>query len=459
VKIIILGAGQVGSSVARSLAVEANDVTVVDRNPQLLMQLQERSDIRTVTGQASHPDVLLQAGIEDADMLLAVTNSDEINMVACQIAHALFHTPLRVARVRSRDYLAQAKLFAAGAVPINFIISPEQLVTDLIHRLIDAPGAQEILDFAAGRVQLVAVRALADGALAGQDLHTLGERLPAAATQCRVVALFRQERMIIPDTGTRIEAGDEVLFLAAPRRIPAISALLRGRDRPHRRIIIAGGGNIGMRLAQSIERDYHVKVIEQDLPRCRMLAGALHRAIVLNGDAADEELLRQERIESTDLFCALTDDDEVNILSAMLAKRLGARKVLAVINRASYADLVKGSVVDIALSPVQVTIAALRPHILRGGVVAAHTLRRGSAEAVEIIVHGDRNTSQVVGRPVQAIDLPEGATIGAIVRREELLFPEPGTVIESQDHVVLLLADRRRIADVEHLFQVAITFI
>jgi len=457
VKAIILGAGQVGSSVAHTLAFEDNDVTVVDRNPQLLLALQERNEIRTITGHASHPDVLLQAGIADADMILAVTNSDEINMVACQIAYTLYHTPLRVARVRSRDYLTQQKLFATEAVPISFVISPEELVTTFIRNLIESPGVQEILDFADGKVQLVAVQALHNGPIVGQALRNLSELLPSVET--RVVAIFRHDQAIIPLENTVIEPGDEIFCLTARRHIQSVVAVFRRHDKPNRRIMIAGGGKIGKRLAETTEPNYHVKLIELDSGRCRALAGDLHRTIVLNGDAAGQDLLKQEGIESTDMFCTVTNDDAVNILSAMLAKQLGARKVLSIINRTSYIDLVKGSAVDIALSPAHATIGALRPHILRGGVVTSHSLQRGAAEAIEIIVHGDTRTSQVVGRHIDEIALPADTVIGAIVRGDRLLFPDRETVIESQDHVIVFLADRMKITEVEGLFQVSITFI
>jgi trk system potassium uptake protein TrkA len=456
-KIIILGAGQVGSTVAHALAGEANDITVVDRDAHRLHTLQERCDIRTITGHASHPDILQQAGIEDADMILAVTNSDEINMIACQVAHSLFHTPLRLARVRSRDYLSHPRLFTVDAIPINYIISPEQLVTTFIEHLIESPGVLQILDFADGRLQLVAVEAHHGGALIGKELRALAEHMPGL--QSRVVAIFRHDRAIPPEGDTMIEAGDEVFFLAAQRDIPSVVAAFRRSDKPNRRIVIAGGGNIGQRLAQAIERNYRVKVIERDAARCRALAESLHRSVVLHGDAADQDLLRQEDIEHTDLYCALTNDDEANILSAMLARRLGARKVVSIINRPGYVELAQGTAVDIALSPAQVTIGALLAHIRRGDVVAVHSLRRGAAEAIEVIAHGDHDTSRVVGRRIDTLPLPEGATVGALVRGEQLIFPHRDTVIESRDHVILFLADKRRIGDVERLFQVSITFV
>ncbi len=456
-KIIILGAGQVGSSVAEGLANEANDITVVDRDPALLGTLQERLDIRVVAGHAAHPDVLRKAGIEDAEMILAVTNSDETNMVACQIAHTLYRTPTRLARVRSASYLAHPELFKPEAVPINYIISPEALVTGFIEQLIQYPGVLQILDFAGGKAQLVAVRADHGGALIGHELRDLESRHSGLAT--RVVAIYRRSRAITPNERTVIEAGDEVFFLAARRGIPAVIAAFRPTDKPNRRLFIAGGGNIGKRLAQLTEAKYHVKLIEQDPGRCRHLAETLHRAIVLRGDAADETLLQQEDIAETDMFCALTNDDEANILSAMLAKRLGARKVVSIINRPSYVELAQGAAVDVAVSPAQVTIGALLAHVRRGDVVAVHALRRGAAEAIEIIAHGDRSSSQIVGRRLADLSLPDGITVGAILRRDELLFATPDLAVESQDHVILFLVDKRQVAQVERLFQVAVTFV
>lgn len=456
-KIIILGAGRVGSTVAQSLAGEANDITVVDRQPELLSQLQERVDIRTVVGHASHPDVLMRAGIEDADLILAVTNSDETNMIACQIAHCLFHTPTRLARVRSAEYLARPELFGPAAVPIDFIISPEQLVTQFIHHVIEYPGVLQVLDFAGGRARLVAVRAHYGGALVGHEVRALGRLMPAVHT--RVAAIFRRDRAIIPEGRTVIELDDEVFFLAAPDDIPAVVTAFRRADEPNRRIIIAGGGNIGKHLAELTESRYHVKLIEQDPERCRLLAESLQRTIVLYGDGADAALLREEDIDDTDIYCAVTNDDEANILSSMLAKRLGARQVISIINRASYVDVAEGTAVDIAVSPALVTIGALLAHVRRGDVVAVHSLRRGAAEAIEVIAHGDRQSSQVVGRRIDELPLPDSATIGAIVRGTELVFAHHDTVIEPEDHVILFLADKRRVGEVERLFQVAITFL
>ena len=456
-KIIILGAGQVGTTVAQNLASEANDITVVDHNGALLREMQDRLDIRTVQGQASHPDILRQAGADDADMVIAVTNSDETNMVACQAAWTLFHTPTKIARVRAPEYLKHPGLFSQGALPIDVLISPEQLVTDYIMRLIQHPGALQVLDFAGGRVRLVAVRAFYGGPLVGHELRDLNKHLKGA--EARVAAIYRKGRAIEPTGKTVIEADDEVFFLAAAQNIPAVMKELRRAEKPFRRLIFAGGGNIGRRLAAALEDSYRVKVIEHNLENAREVSEQLRHTIVLQGDAADEDLLLEENIEDTDVFCAVTNDDEANILSAMLAKRLGARKVMALINRAAYVDLVQSGAVDIAISPQQATIGSLLTHVRRGDVVMVHALRRGAAEAIEAVAHGDPSSSKVVGRMIGEIKLPEGTSIGAIVRGEDVIIAHHDTVIESEDHVILFLVDKRRINEVERLFQVGITFL
>ncbi len=455
-KIIILGAGQVGASVAANLASEANDITVVDDNAVILQDLQDRLDIRTVKGYASHPDVLKQAGADDADMIIAVTRNDEINMVACQVAYTLFHTPTKIARVRSVDYLKYTRLFSQDALPVDVLISPEQLVTDYIERLIEYPGALQVLDFAGGRVQLVAVHAYHGGPLVGHELRDLRKHMPGI--DARVASIFRGGKPIAPRGDTIIELDDEVFFVAARRNIRAVMGELRKKDKPVKRVILAGGGNIGMRLASAIEGQYQVKIIERNEKRAKMLSESLDRAIVLLGDAADEELLLEESIDSTDVFCALTNDEEANILSAMLAKRLGARKVMSLINRASYVSLVQSDVIDVAISPQQATIGSLLTHIRRGDVVMVHSLRRGAAEAIEAVAHGDRNSSNVVGRAIEDIKLPRGTAIGAIVRGEEVIIAHHDSVIESDDHVILFLSDKSCIQEVERLFQVGVTF-
>ncbi|MFK5971304.1 MAG: Trk system potassium transporter TrkA [Candidatus Marithrix sp.] len=458
-KIIILGAGQVGYSLANHLVAEINnDITVVDKDAELLRNLQEHLDLRTVIGHASHPHVLFKAGAEDADMLIAVTNSDETNMVACQIAHTVFHTPTKIARVRESDYLNHEEIFGGtNGLAVDVHISPEQLVTHYIQRLIDYPDALQVLDFADGKVQLVAVKAFYGGPLVGHALRDIQDYLPNIET--RIAAMFRRNQSIIPEGDTVVEVDDEIFFVAATQNIRTVMATLRELDRPCKRIMIVGGGNIGTRLALALEKKYHVKLIERNVERTEIISEILHKTIVLQGDAADENLLREENIDETDIFCAITNDDQINILSAMLAKRMGARKVMALINRPAYVDLVESSTIDIAISPQQATIGTLLAHIRQGDVAVVHSLRRGAAEAIEAIAHGDTKSSKVVGRRIEQIKLPKGTTIDAIVRGEQVIMAHHDTVIESDDHVILFLADKKHISVVERLFQVGVMFL
>jgi trk system potassium uptake protein TrkA len=457
-KIIILGAGQVGTSVARILTTEGNDVTIVDYRPDNLKDLRDRLDVRTVEGMASYPATLERAGAADADLLIALTSSDEVNMVACQMAWSLYRTPTKVARVRAAEYLKQEGIFSDAALPVDVLISPEQSVCDYIRRLIENPGALQVLDFADGRVRLVCVKAYHGGKLVGQALRNLSRHMPDIQT--RVAAIFRGGKPIIPEGDTVIQADDEVFFIAASKNIRVITSELRKLDKPVKRVIIAGAGNIGRRLASSLEQRIQVKLVERNPVIANRVADSLTRTIVLLGDAADEDLLVEENIEHTDMFCAVTNDDEANILSAMLAKRLGARKVMALINRPAYVDLVEDSeTIDVAISPQQATIGSLLAHVRRGDVVKVHSLRRGAAEAIEAIAHGDRHTSRVVGRQIEEIKLPAGTTIGTVVRGNDVIVAHHDTVIESDDHVILFLTDKRRIAEVERLFQVGVTFV
>jgi len=457
-KIVILGAGQVGSTVAHSLSSEENDITVVDTNADHLKNLQDRLDIRGVIGFASHPTVLVRAGIEDADLIIALTSSDEVNMTACQVAYTLYNTPTRIARIRSSDYIDNAELFERDHCPVDVLISPETLVTQYIARLIEYPGALQVLDFADGRAQLVATQAYAGGPLVGHRLQTLREHMPKDA-DARVAAIYRQDKTIIPDGSTIIEENDTVFFLAAQRNIRTMMKELRPMDNPVRRIILAGGGNIGSNLARQLERKHHVKIIERDPERAEAIAETLEKAIVLVGDCADEELLREEAIDTTDVYCVLTNDDEANILSSMLAKQMGAEKVIAIINRPSYVDLVESSSIDIAISPQQITIGALLTHIRRGNMVRIHSLRKGAAEAIEAVALGDKRSSRVVGRAIEDINLPPGTTIPAVVRGEDVIIAHHDTVILENDHVILFVPDKRQIAAVERLFQVGAIFI
>ncbi len=455
-KILIIGAGQVGGTLAANLANEAFDITLVDNNETSLNELRDKLDIQTVHGWGSHPDVLRRAGADDADMLIAVTSSDEVNMIACQVCYSLFRTPTKIARIRSSSYLTREGFFSQDHMPIDVLINPEQVVTENIRQLLEHPGALQVLDFADGRVQLVAVKAYYGGPLVGQALSFFKTHLPKV--DMRVVAIFRRGQAIVPTGTTVIEADDEVFCIAASEHINAVMAELRKVERPFRRVMIAGGGNIGTALARAIEPYFSVKVLEYNRDRCQQLAETLNNSVVLNMNATDRELLLEENIEQTDAFCAVTNDDEVNIMSSLLAKKLGARQVVTLIGKPAYVDLVQGGEIDIAISPQQATTSSLLSHVRRGDVVKVHSLRRGAAEAMEAIAHGDEKNSKVVGRAIRDIDLPNGATIGAIVRDQTVLIGHDDVVVESDDHVILFLVDKRQVAAVERLFQVGLTF-
>ncbi|PHM62281.1 Trk system potassium transporter TrkA [Xenorhabdus ishibashii] len=451
-KIIILGAGQVGGTLAENLVDENNDITVVDTDTDRLRQLQDKFDLRVVNGHGSHPKVLKEAGAEDADMLIAVTNSDETNMVACQIAYSLFNTPNKVARIRSSEYIRESeKLFQPDDIPIDYLISPEQLVIDYIYKLIQYPGALQVVNFAEGRVSIVAVKAYYGGSLVGNALSSLREHMPHIDS--KVAAIFRQDRPIRPQGSTIIEAGDEVFFVAASQHIRAVMSELQRLEKPYKRIMIVGGGNVGAGLALRLEKDYSVKLIEHNQKRAIELAELLHDTIVFYGDASDQELLAEEHIEQVDVFIALTNDDEANIMSAMLAKRMGAKKAMVLIQRSAYVDLVQGGVIDIAISPQQATVSALLGHVRKADIVSVFSLRRGVAEAIEAIAHGDEHTSKVVGRKIGDIKLPPGTTIGAIVRNEEVIIANDYSIIQQGDHVIMFITDKKFVPEVEKLFQ------
>jgi trk system potassium uptake protein TrkA len=456
-KIIILGAGAVGTSIANILAGENNDISVIDTDLYRLRDLQDRLDIKTVHGTGSHPGTLRAAGAEDADMLIAVTSSDETNMVACQVAYTLFRIPTKIARIRSSEYQTEPQLFDRLATPIDVLISPEQILTDHIKRLIEFQGALQVLDFAGGKVQLVGVKTYPDAPLVGQMLRTLKKHMPGIRT--KVVAIYRQGKPIVPTGDTVIEVNDEVFFLATKKDIRAVLGEMRRLDTTVKNIMLAGGGNIGARLAEALESTYQVKLIERDKDRVRELSEQLNKTIVLRGVASDEELLNEENIHRMDVFCGVTDNDETNILSAMLAKRMGAGVVMCIVNSPAYVDLVQDSVIDVVISPHQATIGTLLTHVRRGDVVGVHSLRRGASEAIEAVAHGDSRTSKVVGRLVDELELPPGSTIGAVVRGEEVFILEKDIVVESGDHLILFLSDKKCIVEVERLFQVDVGFI
>ena len=482
-KIIILGAGRVGQSVADSLVSERNDITVIDTDAERLRDLESRFDLRGVVGNGIEPAVLAEAGAQDTDLLIACAAQDETNLVCCKVAQLMFNIPKRIARVRSTGFQRDERLVGPEGFAVDRIICPEESLTRYIGKLIDYPEAMQVREFAGGRACLVSVRARAGAPMVGHTVAEMRNSTPDVAV--RLVAIYRRfpeepDRFVACAGETRIEPGDEVFVLAAREHIAHVLATLHRRDatpvRPVRRIMIAGGGRVGLHLALELGKEpgrFLVKIIEDDRARCIELASRLPSdVLVLQGDTTDENLLGDESIDEIDLFLALTDDDEDNIMSCLLAKRLGARRVLALINRRSYADLMHGTQIDIALSPAQAMLGELLAYVRQGDVQAVHSLRRGVAEALEIVVRGDRKTSRVVGRKVSDLALPRDVHIGLIVRglpdspdvsadelREpQVIIPRSATALESGDHVVFFLPHKRLVRDVEKLFRVSPTF-
>jgi len=460
-KIIILGAGRVGESVAESLVSEQNDITVIDSDPAKLRLLEEKLDLRGVVGNGIQPSVLQEAGARDADMVIACAAADEANLVVCKVAHDVFNVPTTIARLRSPEFVEGDELLGKSGFAVDNVICPEASVTRYIHQLISYPEALQVVEFSQNRACLIVVRATAGSALVNRTIAEFRDRFPHA--EMRVVALYRLDTEMEATPQTRILPGDEVFVLADVRKVRLVLTAIHSSDKPVQRVMIAGGGKVGLRLARSLVGQCEVKLIESDRKRCDYLASQLpSNMLILHGDAADEDLLQEENVGEMDMFLALTSDDEDNIMSAMLAKRLGANRVLSLINRRAYADMMQGSTIDIAISPSQTVIGELLAHLRRGDVAAVHSLRRGAAEALEGIARGDTKTSKLVGRKVEEIRLPKGARFGAIVRGEgkhsEVLMPHHDTVIEDGDHVIIFIPDKRSVREVEKLFQVSATF-
>ncbi len=440
-----------GSSVAQALASEENDIVVIDFKQELLDGLKERFDIATVTGNAAHPTVLEQAGVHNTDMVIAVTDSDETNMLACLIINALYSRPKTIARVRAIDYLKNPKLFGENGIPVDIVISPEQIVMESIRNIIEFPGVLHISDFAGGLVRLFSVKVVADGVLTGKKIKTLKERLSDGKT--RVVAIFRQGKPMCVTGEASIETGDEV-FLVAPRQeLRRVLTELNKLEAPIKRIIIAGGGHVGKRLALALERNYQVKIIEKDAIRAKKIANDLNNTVVLLGDCADEALLLDESIDSADLFCAITDNDGVNIISASLAKSLGARKTICLLNNNSYTKLLPGTGIDVTVLPNQETLGSILKHVRRGDVAQVSSLCGGTSEAIEAIAHDSNGEDSVVGRRVDTINFPAGIVMGALIRNQEVISIHHDTVFKEGDHVVMFAMDKKLVANIEQTFQ------
>ena len=450
-RILILGAGATGASVAEALAGEENDIVVIDFRADLLEALKERFDIATVTGNAAHPSVLEQAGISTMDMVIAVTDRDETNMLACLIINALYSKPKTIARVRAIDYLKHPRLFSDKGIPVDIVISPEQIVMNSIRNLIEFPGVLQVSEFANGLVRLFSVKVIANGDLTGKKIKTLKDRLVNGKT--RVVAIFRQGEPLCVNGEATIETDDEVFFVAPRKEVRRVLEELGKLEAPIKRIIIAGGGHVGKRLAMALEDKHQVKIIEREASRAKKIANDLDNSVVLLGDCTDEKLLLDESIEDTDLFCAITDNDGVNIISATLAKSLGARKTICLLNHHSYLKLLTGTNIDAVVLPNQETLGSILKHVRKGDVAEVSSLCGGTAEAIEAIAHHNGREDSVVGKRVDSIKFPPGIVIGALIRNHEVIALHHDTVFKEDDHVIMFAMNKKLIPYIEMSFQ------
>jgi trk system potassium uptake protein TrkA len=456
-KVIVCGAGQVGFSIARYLAQEDNDVTVVDSSSQLTRKIADTLDIKTVNGFASHPDILEQAGAADADMLIAVTQSDEVNMIACQVGHSLFNITTKIARVRQQGYLEPkwVNLFSRDHIPIDVIISPEREVASAIARRLRMPGAFDLISLVGDLVKLAGVRLNADCPVVNTPLRQLTQLFPDL--NVRIVGIVRDATPVAPLGEEQLMPGDEVYFVCDHEHLDRAMAAFGHEEREARRIVVFGGGNIGLFLTQQIEAEnpsVNIKIIEKDKSRAEIAARNLKRSVVLLGDVLESDILEEANVSSAEAVVSVTNDDETNILAALLAKRKGSARAIALINSEAYAPLTPDLGIDVVVSPRHITVSTILQHVRRGRIHSVHALRDGFGELIEAEA---LETSPLVGQPLGESDLPDGVLVGAVVHEGEVIIPRSSTVIHTGDRVVLL-APAEAVRQVEKMFAVQLEF-
>jgi trk system potassium uptake protein TrkA len=456
-KVIICGAGQVGFSIARYLAAENNDITVIDQRPELIRSISDTLDVQAFVGYASHPNVLEQAGAEDADMLIAVTHADEVNMIACQVAHSLFNVPTKIARVRNQNYLMPhwANLFSRENMPIDVIISPEIEVARAVTRRLQVPGAMDIIPLAEDRVRLMGVRCSEKTPVVNTPLRQLTQLFPEL--QIVVVGIVRQDKAMVPAAEDLMLPGDEVYFVVASDQTQRALAAFGHEESAARRVVILGGGNIGLFLAQTLDQDFpqvNAKVIEINKERAQYVAKTLGRTMVLHGDVLDPEILDEAGVAQTETVIAVTNDDETNILSSLLSKRYGSQRAITLINKGTYNTLVSTLGVDVVVNPRTITVSKILQHVRRGRIHSVHSLHEGFGELIEADA---MDTSPLVGKPIKDVNLPNGVLLGAVVRGDEVISPRGNTVIQGGDRVILF-ASSSAIKKVEKMFSVRLEF-
>ncbi|MBI1261754.1 MAG: Trk system potassium transporter TrkA [Rhizobiales bacterium] len=456
-KVIICGAGQVGYGIARQLAAENNDVTVIDRSAQLVQSISDTLDVRAIVGHGAHPDVLEKAGAQDADMIIAVTFYDEVNMTACQVAHSLFRVPTKIARIRSQSYLEPGfqDLFSQENMAIDVIISPELEVGRAVLRRLAVPGAFDILIFAEGKVQVVGVTVEEDCPIINTPLRQLTDLFPDL--KARVVGISRKGKLFVPRSDDQMLVGDEVYFVADVRDVRRTLGIFGHEEQEARRIVILGAGNIGLYVARQLELNQpgtRVKVIERDHDRAIFAADQLKRTIVLQGDGLDPDLLEEVGIADTEALVALTNDDQANILACVLGKRDGCSRTMSLINNQTYMPLMRPLGIDAFINPRATTVSNVLQHVRRGRIRGLQSVHDGDAEVIEAEA---LETSTLVGKPLREVDLPEGILVGSISRDGEIIIPRGDTEILAGDHVVLF-ARSDQVKKVERMFRVSLEF-
>ena len=448
-KIVILGAGRIGGSLARNLSNSNYEVCIVDENKNKLSDLEDKLDIMTVQGNASQLSTLKKSGLDEETIIIAVTSNDEVNIVACQIAKKVFNVKKTICRFKDNSYFTQLGIFGDGVIDIP--ISPEDQITSYLKELIDHPGAGQIETFANGKVKLVSVKAKKKGKLVGRELKGIKDDMPDV--DAFIAAIYRKGHPFIPSGDTVIKENDEIYFISSESDIGSIVDEFRDHEEQYSRIMIVGGGKVGFSLAKHLEKSYNVKLIDSNTERCMTLSKELDKTIVLNGSATDETLLKRENISNIDIFCALTDDDETNVMSSLLAKKMGAKKTMIILNNPSYLGLVPGFI-DIYIAPYRLTVSSVLQDLRESDVAQDVILKVNTgAEAIEGIVHANEFTSPLFGKPIKDIPLPEGSAIAAIIRHGELIMPSSTVELTLNDHLIIFLSDKNKVGEVEVLFK------
>lgn len=456
-KVIVCGAGQVGSGIARQLSNEHNDVTVIDNSPDLIQQMADNLDVRTVVGYASHPDVLERAGAREADMVIAVTFADEVNMVACQVAHSIFNVPTKIARIRAQSYLRPMwqDLFTRDHMPIDVIISPELEVGRDVMRRLEMPGALEAIPFGDTHITFLGIALEDDCPVVNTPLRQLTELFPDL--NAVVTGIQRGERLFVPDSEDQMMVGDVAYVVTDTTQSARVLSLFGHEEQAARRVVIVGAGNIGRHVAAELENSHtsvKVKIIEADKGKAVLAADELSRTVVLNGDALDEEVLREAGASQAETILALTNDDKVNILSCVMAKQLGCERSVSLINNRGYSGLINPMGVDAFVNPRATTVSTVLRHVRRGRIRGVSSVQDGKAEVIEAEALA---TSTLVGRPLRDADLPSGIRLGAVLRGTEVIVPRGDTEIQAGDRVIIFaMADEVR--RVERMFRVSIEF-